>query len=861
MRLFAIIPLFLICFLLTLLVPGAAIRGRAQDQPPPLTSPKGLRYALDQAASSISKSIDDLNARLAKTDNEIQKTRQTLQELKIESASVDCNISVQSLSLPQLEDLLKGFTLRKSEIEASVSRYSQEAEQVNTQIRSKETALDTLKANAEYLRKAKEPEVWSKDIQSSFDTYVNTSETELGLLRKVLNNYWEILGIFQEQKEVVDDLLVPLQEAKKTGMIEFLKHQTHIPLTQRVGESLKEIFAQPEFVRQWLLEKIYSGRAWDFVRGSLIPFAGLLFLLGLWRWVWHRFFNWSRPALERKEQTLNGARLRSFFRFMRWLISNLFSISLAMWFVLTTWVLGLAGSVPALALLSLIIGTIILKIALSLLYDIFPRHGMGLLDVLPDTAVFYRRSLMLLGIYLVFGNICFMIAGEIEIRNSTITLLWHGYTLGILIATLWISRTPHSLRLLAELPLPPWLQSITSLRIIQGFLASLIAAVVFTALFQFYVLSFYLSATAVRIEGILFLFFLLMLFGREITHVLIRPGHLLLKYSNLEEPQGQLRFSTLVEKIGKVLFPLGVLLSIIWALGISQSFLDFIGRALTWEIVLGSFRFTLLNIILALVIFYLVKWFARFNNAFLRLHLFPRTGWNPAVQYTIATILQYVIIAIGVILVLNVIGFPMANLVVVAGALGLGIGLGLQNLVANFVSGLILLIERPIKVGDMLVVDGQWGEVKEIRLRTTVFQTFDRYVLIIPNSELTSGRITNWTHYGRGPNRLSLKVGVSYGSDLKLVNRVLAEVCRSNPRVVKTPPPQIFFEAYGDSSLDFHIWVFVRTPDDRIPATHELNSAIFEAFAENGIEVPFPQRDLHLRSGVEGAQAGSVRST
>jgi potassium efflux system protein len=138
--------------------------------------------------------------------------------------------------------------------------------------------------------------------------------------------------------------------------------------------------------------------------------------------------------------------------------------------------------------------------------------------------------------------------------------------------------------------------------------------------------------------------------------------------------------------------------------------------------------------------------------------------------------------------------------------------------------------------------------VKEIRVRSTIFQTFDRYFLIIPNSDLISGKILNWTYAGWGINRLTLKVGVSYGSDPRKVTHIIEEVCRANPRVVSEPPPQIFFEAYGDSSLNFNIWVHLATPSDRIPATHEVNSAIFEAFAEHGIEIPFPQRDLHVRS-------------
>jgi small-conductance mechanosensitive channel len=147
----------------------------------------------------------------------------------------------------------------------------------------------------------------------------------------------------------------------------------------------------------------------------------------------------------------------------------------------------------------------------------------------------------------------------------------------------------------------------------------------------------------------------------------------------------------------------------------------------------------------------------------------------------------------------------------------------------------------------MLVIDGQWGTVKEIRVRSTIFETFDRSVLIIPNSELVSNKVLNWTHYGAGINRLTLKVGVAYGSDVRKVTQMITEVCLANPRVVEVPPPQIYFTVYGDSSLDFTIWVHVRIPSDRNPATHELNSAIFEAFNANGIEIPFPQRDLHIK--------------
>ena len=263
---------------------------------------------------------------------------------------------------------------------------------------------------------------------------------------------------------------------------------------------------------------------------------------------------------------------------------------------------------------------------------------------------------------------------------------------------------------------------------------------------------------------------------------------------------------------------------------------------------LGPLRLTALNIGLTILVIYLGFGVSRVLRTIAERKLYDARDWDPGVQYTFSTSIHYVVLVITALIALNTIGLSLNNLALVAGGLGVGIGFSLQNIVSNFLSSLILLFERPVKVGDMLVIDGQWGMVKEIRVRSTIFQTFDRSFLIIPNSELVSGKILNWTYGGWGINRLTLKVGVSYGADPFKVTQIMEDVCRANPRVVREPPPQIFFEAYGDSSLNFNIWVHLASPNDRIPATHELNSAIFQAFQAEGIEIPFPQRDLHIRS-------------
>ena len=180
-------------------------------------------------------------------------------------------------------------------------------------------------------------------------------------------------------------------------------------------------------------------------------------------------------------------------------------------------------------------------------------------------------------------------------------------------------------------------------------------------------------------------------------------------------------------------------------------------------------------------------------------------------------------------------------------ALGVGIGFGLQGVVNNFVSGLILLFERPVRVGDYIETVGNWAEIKRIGLRSTTVQTFDQADVIIPNADLVTNQVTNWTLSNRRV-RLIIPVGVAYGSDVPLVIETLVACSIENAKVAKTPPPQVLFLSFGESSLDFELRVWVLDADDRLLAKSELHQEIDRRFQEANIEIAFPQRDLHLRS-------------
>lgn len=211
----------------------------------------------------------------------------------------------------------------------------------------------------------------------------------------------------------------------------------------------------------------------------------------------------------------------------------------------------------------------------------------------------------------------------------------------------------------------------------------------------------------------------------------------------------------------------------------------------------------------------------------------------------------YVGVVIALIVGLSVAGLELDNLVLIAGALSVGIGFGLQNVVNNFVSGIVLLFERPIKTGDWIIVGGSEGYVKKIKLRSTVIQTFDRADIIVPNSEIIASQVTNWM-LNDSIGRVKIPIRAAYGTDPRLVEQVLLKIANAHPMVVNRSPtieaPGVLFMEFGESALIFELRCFISEIDYYRQVVSEINFSIFEAFKEAGIEIPFPQTDLHLKS-------------
>ena len=256
--------------------------------------------------------------------------------------------------------------------------------------------------------------------------------------------------------------------------------------------------------------------------------------------------------------------------------------------------------------------------------------------------------------------------------------------------------------------------------------------------------------------------------------------------------------------------------------------------------------FTLAHLGLTLVLAVLTAALARNVPALLEM-LLLRLPVNPGARYALTSMSRYALIFGGALAVFGVLGVTWASVQWLVAAIGVGLGFGLQEIFANFVSGLLLLIERPVRVGDTITVGGVTGTVTRIRIRATTIQDWDLKELVIPNKDLVTGHLLNWT-LSDAANRVTVFVGVAYGSDVERVSRVLREIVAATPPVLESPEPMVTFEEFGDSALKFSIRAYVREVDDRLPAVHALHTAIARRFVDEGIEIAFPQMDIHVRT-------------
>jgi len=249
--------------------------------------------------------------------------------------------------------------------------------------------------------------------------------------------------------------------------------------------------------------------------------------------------------------------------------------------------------------------------------------------------------------------------------------------------------------------------------------------------------------------------------------------------------------------------------------------------------------------------------FSRLVIRFLKRNVYSKMEIDQGARYTLSRLVKYVFIAVGILIGLQMVGFDLSILAFLGGLLGVGIGFGLQNIFLNFASGLILLFERPIKVGDVVEIDGLMGTMKDVGFRVSIINTFDNESIIVPNSDLVTDKVKNLSFGGDTNLRVHAPIGVAYGTSISKVREILLGIAKSEEKILEDPPPKVVFKEHGDSSLNFDLLGWVESPGDRAAVLDSMREKIDDKFNEEGIEMPYPTRDVYLFSG-EGQEEVDV---
>ncbi len=349
------------------------------------------------------------------------------------------------------------------------------------------------------------------------------------------------------------------------------------------------------------------------------------------------------------------------------------------------------------------------------------------------------------------------------------------------------------------------------------------------------------AQTMIVLLGSLLVFFVLQEWEKGIQDIAV------IDKDKLEQTAHQLRWLT--ARLSWLAWPALTIIGLLFAWGAKQVVLVSALEALTYPVPIGGLNLHLLGIIYAILILLFTHVATRLWRRALKEKILVNSGLEIGVQVSITTISVYLLWLFGILWALNSLGVGTTSLAVAFGALGIGLGFGLQSIFNNFMSGLILLFERPIEPGDVLEINGKWGFVEKINVRSTVVRTYENSALIIPNSDIISNQLTNWTFKDVRVRR-TITIGVAYGSDARLVEQILYGIAEKHPRVHKEPAPTVLFSDFGADALIFtlRLWTLL---DYGLSTETDIRFEIDRIFQEKNIEIPFPQRDIHIRSGLE----------
>jgi len=348
--------------------------------------------------------------------------------------------------------------------------------------------------------------------------------------------------------------------------------------------------------------------------------------------------------------------------------------------------------------------------------------------------------------------------------------------------------------------------------------------------------------------GKLVLFFLVILVTLLLTHLVI----LLFKQKVESHLKMNENLKKNIRRIIRIIFLITGITLGFQTIGINLQWISSFFNAINFKLfTIGETDIGLSNLITFILLISMFSIASRYLSNLLVKRGLANVQMETGRKYVLGRITQYSLVFIGLLIAFQTIGINLSGITVIFGMLSVGIGFGLQNITSNFISGLILLFEQPISVGDRITVGDIEGNVQEIKIRSTTITSLDNIAIIVPNSEFVSGRVINWSH-GDRKIRMNLDVGVAYQSDVDKVMAALLEVADQHPKVLKKPEPKALLLNFGDSSLDCQLRVWLAHAKEYYEIKSSINREIVKKFREYNIEIPFPQRDLNFRNAMPG---------
>jgi len=752
-----------------------------------------------------------LSSRLAALESKVT-TVLDVSEIEKEVATIATNLRTPAAQLMKLADSkgtgFQRFTLLRENVEQEGKRFSEISEKISKAIQT----LDELRK--EWLKEKRKWAQWKLSLQgegvpeqvkSAFGEAENAIERVLSLILSEMEDVLKVQArsaVVQAQLEALAVQLNGLTQSKQRAIMldkspPIFSHQ----FFSQFGEELWYAVGQGIEEIHWPSEQFLSRYGWIILLQICLSLVLILTI--------HK----NREALKRSER-------------WRFLSLRPFSAGLFLGMMAMMWVYGFLGVPGIWGLTMTVMWGIALVRLLQLLNQIAWKNQFvyGLIFVFFITRLLYvfNLPLPLFRVYMLLGALAgtvFCLRWAAESRRNKDPVL---YTWALRAISLYFLYT-----MIVQVSGKTALSELLFVSLIRSLM------VVITVMFFMYV-----------IRGGLEWLFRASPLGR--TVILYTDADAMIRRAGL--------------LLDVFIWGLVVLPALLFYWGVSDSFGKALHSLLAAGFDLGGQRISVGMVIVAAGILYgslVISWLLQ---KLLMDEVLLRRQVEKGVRLSVGRLVHYVLVFAGFLLAFSILGFDFTKLTIILSALGVGIGFGLQTVVNNFVCGLILLFERPVRVGDMIEIDGKFVEIRRIGLRATVVQTFDLADVFIPNAELVANQVTNWTLSSRR-GRLIVPVGVAYGSDVALVEEKLLECAKATPMLAKIPEPQVLFLNFGESSLDFELRVWVLDVGERLNIKSALHKEIDRRFREAKIEIAFPQRDLHLRSVDQSLFTGLSRKS